>query len=59
MNIIKDLGSYIDILKKENEVIFIDTSVDPYLEIAEIHRRVIKMAGLRFFSEISRGADSL
>jgi UbiD family decarboxylase len=49
MNIIKDLGSYIDILKKENEVIFIDTSVDPSLEIAEIHRRVIANGGPALF----------
>ncbi len=49
MNIIKDLRIYIDILKKENDVIFIDTPVDPNLEIAEIHRRVIEKGGPALF----------
>ncbi len=56
MNIIKDLRVYIDILKKENEVIFIDTSVDPYLEIAEIHRRVIEKGGPALFFRNVQGS---
>ncbi|MEN8264426.1 MAG: UbiD family decarboxylase [Nitrospirota bacterium] len=49
MNIIKDLRTYIDILKREDEVIFVDAEVDPYLEIAEIHRRVIEKGGPALF----------
>ncbi len=49
MHIIKDLRSYIDILKRENELIVIDAPVDPYLEIAEIHRRVIEKRGPALF----------
>lgn len=53
MNIIQDLHAYIDILKREHEIIFIDAPVDPFLEIAEIHRRVIQKGGpALFFSNI-------
>ncbi len=40
-----DLRSYLDVLKKENQLLIIDEEVDPYLEIAEIHRRVIEKGG--------------
>lgn len=43
--VIKDLRVYVDVLRKENEILEIDVEVDPYLEIAEIHRRVISMGG--------------
>jgi len=39
------LPSYLDLLRKENELHVIDEEVDPYLEIAEIHRRVIAQNG--------------
>ena len=45
MNIIKDLRAFIAILEAESELIRIDVEVDPYLEIAEIHRRVIAKNG--------------
>ena len=41
----KNLRSFIQTLRKENEIIEIETEVDPYLEIAEIHRRVIDEQG--------------
>ena len=41
----KNLRSFIELLKNENEIIEIETEVDPYLEIAEIHRRVIERQG--------------
>lgn len=40
-----DLRSYLDLLKKEGDLLVIDEEVDPYLEIAEIHRRVIANDG--------------
>ncbi len=49
MDTIKDLRAYLDILKKEQEIIYIDAPVDPYLEIAEIHRRVIEKGGPALF----------
>ena len=43
--IIEDLEAFLHILKKESELLEIDAQVDPYLEIAEIHRRVIARSG--------------
>ena len=43
--IIEDLSTFLQILKKESELLEIDARVDPYLEIAEIHRRVIAQGG--------------
>lgn len=41
----KNLRSFIETLRAENDLIEIDAEVDPYLEIAEIHRRVIEAQG--------------
>src|SRR6476619_5324636 len=41
----KNLRSFLDTLRKENELIEITAEVDPYLELAEIHRRVIEEQG--------------
>jgi 4-hydroxybenzoate decarboxylase subunit C len=43
--IIKDLRAYLDVLRKEGELLEITVPADPYLEIAEIHRRVIARGG--------------
>lgn len=40
-----NLRSFMDTLRKENQLIEIDAEVDPYLELAEIHRRVIEEEG--------------
>ncbi|MCC6327490.1 MAG: UbiD family decarboxylase [Acidobacteria bacterium] len=40
-----NLRSFIDNLRREDEIIEISAEVDPYLEIAEIHRRVIDAGG--------------
>lgn len=42
---LKDLRSYLELLRQEGELLVIDEEVDPYLEIAEIHRRVIAAQG--------------
>ncbi|MFS1514051.1 menaquinone biosynthesis decarboxylase [Chengkuizengella sp. SCS-71B] len=42
---IQDLRAFINLLKKENDIVEISAPVDPYLEIAEIHRRVIDEGG--------------
>jgi UbiD family decarboxylase len=42
---IHNLRDFLEILQKEQELLIIDTQVDPYLEIAEIHRRVIARSG--------------
>jgi 4-hydroxybenzoate decarboxylase subunit C len=40
-----NLRSFLDQLRRENDLITVETEVDPYLEIAEIHRRVIENGG--------------
>ncbi|HAF15482.1 MAG TPA: 4-hydroxybenzoate decarboxylase [Blastocatellia bacterium] len=40
-----NLRTFIDLLSRENEIITIEAEVDPYLEAAEIHRRVIERGG--------------
>jgi UbiD family decarboxylase len=42
---ILNLRDFLDILKKNDQLLVIDAEVDPYLEIAEIHRRVIARQG--------------
>ncbi|CAN5521894.1 menaquinone biosynthesis decarboxylase [soil metagenome] len=41
----KNLRTFIDSLRREDEIVEISAEVDPYLEIAEIHRRVIDEQG--------------
>ncbi len=45
----RNLRTFIDSLRKENEIVEINAEVDPYLEIAEIHRRVIDAQGKALF----------
>jgi UbiD family decarboxylase len=40
-----DLRSFIDVLRRDASIVTIDAPVDPYLEVAEIHRRVIAAGG--------------
>lgn len=40
-----NLRTFLDLLNKEKEIITIEAEVDPYLEVAEIHRRVIEQGG--------------
>jgi UbiD family decarboxylase len=39
------LRTFLDLLNRENEIVEIKAEVDPYLEVAEIHRRVINQGG--------------
>src|SRR5215203_791095 len=39
------LRTFLNLLTRENEIITIKAEVDPYLELAEIHRRVIREGG--------------
>jgi UbiD family decarboxylase len=40
-----NLRSFLDLLRRENDLVTIETEVDPYLELAEVHRRVIDRGG--------------
>jgi UbiD family decarboxylase len=41
----RNLRSFLDLLRRENDLTTIEAEVDPYLELAEIHRRVIAAGG--------------
>jgi UbiD family decarboxylase len=41
----RSLRTYLNLLAREKEIITIEAEVDPYLELAEIHRRVIERGG--------------
>src|SRR5882762_8295139 len=41
----RSLRTFLDLLTRENEIVTVNTEVDPYLEVAEIHRRVIERGG--------------
>jgi UbiD family decarboxylase len=40
-----NLRSFLELLRRENDLVEIEAEVDPYLELAEIHRRVIESGG--------------
>ncbi len=52
----QSLDDYIIRLRKANEIVFIDTEVDPYLEIAEITRRVVSSSGPALFFNRVKGS---
>ncbi|XOF32501.1 MAG: UbiD family decarboxylase [Candidatus Electrothrix sp. YB6] len=52
-----NLRQYLDVLRQENELLVIDVEVDPYLEIAEIHRRVIARSGPALLFTKVKGSD--
>ena len=41
----RNLRSFLDLLRREKEIVTVDAEVDPYLELAEVHRRVIERGG--------------
>ncbi|HET6648110.1 MAG TPA: UbiD family decarboxylase [Pyrinomonadaceae bacterium] len=41
----RSLRTFLELLRKENDLIEIEAEVDPFLEAAEIHRRVIDQGG--------------
>jgi 4-hydroxybenzoate decarboxylase subunit C len=53
----KNLRTFIDCLRGENEIIEVATEVDPYLEIAEIHRRIIAEQGKALLFTNVRGSE--
>ncbi len=53
----KNLRDFIQILRNEHELVEIDAAVDPYLEIAEIHRRVIDEQGKALFFKNVKGSE--
>lgn len=52
-----DLRTFIDNLKKDGDLIVVEATVDPVLEVAEVHRRVIAAGGPALLFTNVRGAD--
>jgi UbiD family decarboxylase len=52
----RNLRSFLDTLRKEGELTEINAEVDPYLELAEIHRRVIAEHGKALFFRNVKGS---
>ena len=50
------LRTFLDLLNRENEITTIKAEVDPYLELAEIHRRVISEGGPALLFERVKGS---
>jgi UbiD family decarboxylase len=50
------LRTFLDLLNRENEIVTIKAEVDPYLELAEIHRRVISEGGAALLFERVKGS---
>ena len=53
----KNLRSFLEQLRRENDIIEIEAEVDPYLEIAEIHRRVIESQGKALLFKNVKGSS--
>ena len=54
-----DLRSFIDHLRRDDDIVTVETAVDPHLEVAEIHRRVIAAGGpALLFTNVVRGSTS-
>ena len=53
----QDLRAFLDRLRRDGDLATVDVEVDPRLEIAEIHRRVIAAGGPALLFRRVRGAD--
>ncbi len=52
-----NLRTFIESLRRENEIVDVSVEVDPYLELAEIHRRVIEAGGKALFFRNVKGSQ--
>ena len=53
----KNLGEFIDVLRKNGELVDIDVEVDPSLEITEIYERVVKKEGSALLFKKVKGSS--
>lgn len=51
-----DLRSFLEALRRDGDLVVVDAEVDPYLEAAEIHRRVVAAGGPALLFTRVRGA---
>ena len=54
---VRNLKEFLDLLRREGDLVEVEVPVDPYLEIAEIHRRVIAAGGPALLFTQPGGAD--
>lgn len=52
----RNLRSFLDQLTRERDLVVIETEVDPYLELAEVHRRVIAQGGAALLFKRVKGS---
>jgi UbiD family decarboxylase len=55
--IVRDLPSFLDLLRRQDQLVEIDAPCDPILEIPEIHRRVIAAGGPALLFKNPKNAD--
>ncbi|MSR63333.1 MAG: UbiD family decarboxylase [Planctomycetes bacterium] len=53
----RDLGAFLGLLARERELVTVEAEVDPELELAEIHRRVIAAGGPALLFKRVKGCD--
>jgi len=53
----RNLRTFLDLLTREKDIITIESEVDPYLEAAEIHRRVIEQGGPALLFKRVKGSN--
>ncbi len=54
---VRDIPSFVAQLRRDGDLVEIDAEVDPHLEIAEIHRRVIAAGGPALLFKRPRGSE--
>ncbi|HEV2862965.1 MAG TPA: UbiD family decarboxylase [Pyrinomonadaceae bacterium] len=52
----RNLRSFLEQLRRERDLVHVETEVDPCLELAEVHRRVIERGGPALFFEKVKGS---
>ncbi len=52
----RNLRSFLDLLVRENDLVTVEAEVDPFLELAEIHRRVIEQGGAALLFKRVKGS---
>ncbi|HYE13425.1 MAG TPA: UbiD family decarboxylase, partial [Pyrinomonadaceae bacterium] len=52
----RNLRSFLELLRRENDLVSVGAEVDPHLELAEVHRRVIARGGPALLFEKVKGS---
>src|SRR5918999_4310270 len=52
----RNLRSFLELLARENDLVTVEAEVDPHLELAEVHRRVIAQGGPALLFKNVRGS---